>query len=413
MSEPIGTQYGGFWIRSIALLADSAIVFMVSAALLAGAVIALGPEDIVPIALAVWVLGILYWPVMHASAWQATVGKAMLGLKLARVNGGRISIVRSLAREISKIFSAMVLMVGYLMAGFTPRKQALHDLMASTYVMREGSCHVIPALAVAVAGFALPIFGIPILVGGAMMSTMTAMAEGMISQQDPMKALARPAASPVAKAAPKPQATPPKPQATPPTPRAPAPTQTAQAPAPAPIAQAPAPATAAAAVTPASPPKPEAVAATKPAPVAVAKPAPVPETKPAPVAQAKPAAAPKPKPAPVRLARETIPARTPAPTVVATSDPKSAAGGPKYNDLMTAVMFRDSEGVWELLTLGKWPDKPDSRGSTPLMTAVELGDLRTAEALLRGGANPNLAIPVAEERRNGEMILLLKRYSGR
>jgi hypothetical protein len=47
------------------------------------------------------------------------------------------------------------------------------------------------------------------------------------------------------------------------------------------------------------------------------------------------------------------------------------------------------------------------------MTAAELGDLRTAEALLRGGANPNLAIPVAEERRDGDMVSLLKRYGSR
>jgi ankyrin repeat protein len=80
---------------------------------------------------------------------------------------------------------------------------------------------------------------------------------------------------------------------------------------------------------------------------------------------------------------------------------------------MTAVLYRDAEGVNELLKLGKWPDKPDSRGATPLMVAAELGDVRTAEALLRGGANARLAVPVAEERRHGEMILLLKRYSGR
>jgi ankyrin repeat protein len=69
--------------------------------------------------------------------------------------------------------------------------------------------------------------------------------------------------------------------------------------------------------------------------------------------------------------------------------------------------------VAELLKFGKWPDKPDSRGVTPLMTAVELGDAGTAEALLRGGANPALALPVAEARRDGDMILLLKRYSSR
>ena len=80
---------------------------------------------------------------------------------------------------------------------------------------------------------------------------------------------------------------------------------------------------------------------------------------------------------------------------------------------MTAVMYGDVEGVNELLRLGKWPDKPDSRGTTPLMVAAGLGDAKTAEALLRGGANARLAVPVAEERRDDEMILLLKRYSGR
>ena len=43
-------------------------------------------------------------------------------------------------------------LLGYIMAAFTPRKQALHDLMSATYVVREGPARVIPALAVAVAG---------------------------------------------------------------------------------------------------------------------------------------------------------------------------------------------------------------------------------------------------------------------
>jgi hypothetical protein len=80
---------------------------------------------------------------------------------------------------------------------------------------------------------------------------------------------------------------------------------------------------------------------------------------------------------------------------------------------MTAVMYRDADGVNELLRLGKWPDKPDRRGATPLMVAAGLGDVRTAEALLRAGADARLAVPVAEERRDGDMIVLLKRYSGR
>jgi hypothetical protein len=145
--------------------------------------------------------------------------------------------------------------------------------------------------------------------------------------------------------------------------------------------------------------------AVAPVPV-VAKPAAVAVVKPAPVAEPKPVEAAKPKAAPVRVAQ------TAKPQIVPAFEPKMGAG-PKFNDLMTAVLYRDPEGVSELLRLGKWPDKPDGRGATPLMTAVGLGDLRTAEALLRGGANPNLAMPVAEERRNGDMMSLLKRYGSR
>jgi uncharacterized RDD family membrane protein YckC len=409
MSEASGTQYGGFWIRFLALLVDSAILFVVSVALFAGATMALGAEALMPVAFAVWLIWFFYFPVMHASARQGTFGKALLGLKVARVDGGRISILRSLARELAKILSSAVFMVGYIMAGFTGRKQALHDLVASTYVVREGGSHLVPALAVAIAGFALPVVLVPMLIGGALVSMMTDMAmAAVMSQPAPTQQAARPPAPP--KAAPKPEAPAPTQTA-----QAPAPTQTAVTPAPTQTAQAAAPAQSApAAATAASAaPAPTPASVPKPAPVVTAAAAP-PTPKPAPV-QATPepkAAEPaKPKAVPVRVAQAMNPPAA-KPQAVPAFEPK-AATGPKFNDLMTAVLYRDADGVSELLRLGKWADKPDGRGATPLMTAVELGDLRTAEALLRGGANPNLAIPVAEERRDGDMMSLLKRYGSR
>jgi hypothetical protein len=123
-------------------------------------------------------------------------------------------------------------------------------------------------------------------------------------------------------------------------------------------------------------------------------------------------AAPKPKAA----AAKQKP--TPAPAVVRVANRPSAAtseamrgSGPKYNDLMTAVLAKDPAAVNELLRLGRWVDKPDSRGRTPLMVATAQDDVPTAEALLRGGASPRPAVRVAEQRGNGEMVALLKRYT--
>jgi uncharacterized RDD family membrane protein YckC len=436
MSEPSGMQYGGFWIRFLALLADSAIVFALAACLVVGAAMALGP-DLIPLGVLVAVLvGIFYWPVMHASARQASIGKAILGLKVARLHGGRISMVRSVGRELSKILSGMLLLLGYVMAAFTPRKQTLHDLVASTYVVREGVSRVVPAVAVAVAGFVLPVVLVPMLVGGAVMSSLSSMAEAMVLQSDPMKLPAKPApkaSAKIAKTQPPMQvaklpASDPKPAA------APTPNQIAAV-KPEPISEAkPVAAVLAEPATPAIEPakaqaepvkpkaetvKPKAMAEAKietikpqaqpVKPIAAAQPLPKAE----PVAEAKPVEPVKPKAEPVKPKAAAVRvAQAPVPPSAPMAEPKAAAG-PKFNDLMTAVLYRDAQGVSELLRLGKWPDKPDSRGVTPLMTAAELGDMHTAEALLRGGANPYLAVPVAQERKDGQMIQLLKRYSGR
>jgi len=78
----------------------------------------------------------IYEAAMESSSKQATLGKMALGLKVTDEQGGRISFARATGRYFAKIISGMILFIGYIMAGFTARKQALHDMIAGTLVTR-------------------------------------------------------------------------------------------------------------------------------------------------------------------------------------------------------------------------------------------------------------------------------------
>ncbi|RLQ97078.1 RDD family protein [Falsibacillus albus] len=80
---------------------------------------------------------IFYFAGFHASKYQATPGKLLLGLKVTDVAGNRISFWRALGRLLAMSFLSSILMIGYIIAAFTEKKQALHDLIAGTYVVRK------------------------------------------------------------------------------------------------------------------------------------------------------------------------------------------------------------------------------------------------------------------------------------
>ena len=129
--------YAGFWRRVAAYYID-AFVVMVGVALIllpfmfneylamVGGVVAL-----------VFFFG--YFVVMHSSALQATVGKLLMGVKVTDREGNRIGIGRSLARLLGTFVSGFTLGIGYLLAGVTEKRQALHDMIAGTLVVRRGA----------------------------------------------------------------------------------------------------------------------------------------------------------------------------------------------------------------------------------------------------------------------------------
>ena len=70
--------------------------------------------------------------------YQTTPGKRVLKLYVVRADDGLgITLKQSWIRYVGYLVSYLPLGCGYLMAAFSPRKQALHDLMAKTICVRE------------------------------------------------------------------------------------------------------------------------------------------------------------------------------------------------------------------------------------------------------------------------------------
>jgi len=83
----------------------------------------------------------LYFSLQEASRYQATLGKRVLGIKVVNRNGERVSLLQSVARTLAKYVSGFIFCIGYLMAAFTRRKQALHDLVTDSFVVNNNKNH--------------------------------------------------------------------------------------------------------------------------------------------------------------------------------------------------------------------------------------------------------------------------------
>ena len=123
--------YAGFWRRGAAWFVDVVITSAANAA----AGVSLGPD--VGAAILSLVMDCAYVALFHSSAKQATPGKMLFGIKVTDLDGERIGLLRAIARYFAVWLSMLLLMVGFVMAAFTARKQALHDIVAGTLVVRR------------------------------------------------------------------------------------------------------------------------------------------------------------------------------------------------------------------------------------------------------------------------------------
>lgn len=149
-------DYAGFWLRVVAFVIDSIVLSVLYLLVIIPLYDSLLPPPAIdpdsPMQaptffeqvlrpdvsqLVLIVVSIMYYAIMEASRHQASLGKLALELKVTDTDGGRLSLSKSVLRNASKLLSASLLLVGYLVAAFTRRKQALHDLIAGAFVLKR------------------------------------------------------------------------------------------------------------------------------------------------------------------------------------------------------------------------------------------------------------------------------------
>lgn len=157
------TNYAGFWLRFVAVIIDGIIISILQSVVIMPIFAMLGfgfatasgfdfnsmsEEDMIGMIAALvatasaamtvsFVIQTFYFTLMESSKYQATVGKMALGLKVTDTNGEKLDFTKALLRQLGKIISGLVMMIGYIMAGVTEKKQALHDMIAGALVVRK------------------------------------------------------------------------------------------------------------------------------------------------------------------------------------------------------------------------------------------------------------------------------------
>jgi len=116
--------YASLSRRLMAFILDSLILFM--------------PFMIAHVAMPVLgglVVWFFYAPILESSPLGATIGKHLMGIQVKDLAGQPVTFRAAFVRNLLKIASTMLLLIGFVFALFSDKKQALHDLVADTIVV--------------------------------------------------------------------------------------------------------------------------------------------------------------------------------------------------------------------------------------------------------------------------------------
>lgn len=142
-SQVATIRYAGFWVRYAAGFLDGIITTVIAVAV-SMVFFLLAPfsvdDELSNGSLIVFLL--LFWGaifgyfIIFTYKKGATLGKMAVGIKVISADDGRLGLGKVFLREtVGKVLSYVTLYIGYIMAAFTEKKQALHDKIAQTYVV--------------------------------------------------------------------------------------------------------------------------------------------------------------------------------------------------------------------------------------------------------------------------------------
>jgi uncharacterized RDD family membrane protein YckC len=137
-------EYAGFITRFAAFVIDG-IIFSIPFVLIVVPlyILALNQQSVVLaavtglVSLAMSVGLCILIAKMESGPQMGTFGKRIMGIQVVDLTGQRLSFMNALGRLFAKIPSAIILYIGFIMAAFTEKKQALHDILAGTLVIRR------------------------------------------------------------------------------------------------------------------------------------------------------------------------------------------------------------------------------------------------------------------------------------
>ena len=137
METDITVKYAGFWLRTAAFILDGIILYIPRTIIYWLSIASnISPNPEQTGALVNLLITWAYFAILPSCPLQATLGMKICGLRVCDYDYQKISFSKSALRSIGMFVSVIILMVGCIIVAFTQKKQALHDFMTKTYVIK-------------------------------------------------------------------------------------------------------------------------------------------------------------------------------------------------------------------------------------------------------------------------------------